>query len=298
MDFSSKEELADYLREHPGADKSLHHVVQKSDDDDGDEGNLVSDVKDYLKDLKGRLKGVPDAVKAAIKTAPKVAQQVLVDKTVRTSVFKSIGKALLESPRTLIHSIVQSAKAEVEAAGTVGRATKKILTGKKLNRNERQEMYKGLTGLAAMALTAKAGHHFIKAFATDFAKQVAIGVVGDLAHEVADFQGLVNDHSDMLKIVKAMSKLVLKGKVAGEDAGDETDQMLTLLSAVVVAKVRDALDKGLSNDEVDAILRGVKDPDLSVGWKVDGKTSSLRSRTIRLAHARSDLRPHLLPLLH
>lgn len=277
----------------------------KTKDDEGDDGNLVSDVKDYLKDLTGRLKGVPTAVKSAIAAAPKVAQQVLANKAFRDSAFKSIGSALRNSPKTLVSSVVSSFKAEVAAAATVGRATKKLMTGKKLNRNERQEFYKGMTGLAAMALTANAGRFFVKAFVKDFAKQVAIGVVGDLAHEVADFQGLVNDHSDMLDIVKTIGTFVSKGRVASDAEGeDDTDDALQALSAVVIARIRDALDKGLSNDEVDDMLRGnTKDPDFTEDWgpktsdKSKGKQGSLRARTIRLAKGNLALRQHLLPIL-
>ena len=152
-DFASPEALKDYLHEHPGADKSKHHVVKHDEGEHHD--------KEPKKSWKDSIKSLSEKAQGFFKSAPKIAKQFVEDEDFRRKTLLDAHKRLTEAPEKVVKDLVETAKHEVKEFKEAGAGVKAVLKGEKMTDHQKKAFktvafHLALTA-AATALTATGG---------------------------------------------------------------------------------------------------------------------------------------------
>ena len=249
----------------------------------------------------------------------------------RRKKMQQLGRAIKKGAKALAGRIVHAVKAEVHEVWEGVKALGQVLTpgSPPLDKKQKKAMY-GLGAYVAGAALAAAGGGALMAgaaVAKSFSLHVGIKAVSHLAdsffvHYEWGVEGSHIVHGVQHAAPHAMAHVLSGAKdvlthIASEKDDDKAGEVLVEAMVLAVSKV---LDEGMSDDDVKRMLSGADDDDYDdaadipaldklkdksdksdksegKGGKGKGKEASLRGRVIRLAHARPDLRPHLLPIV-
>lgn len=301
-EFPTPEALKDYLADHPNADPKNHTVAKpgggkgegedeepekKEKPEKGDEGG--GGVSAKLKSFLGKVKGVPKATAEAVSKAPKQVQKFVADPEARKSAVSTLGKAIQESPKKIVSKLHESAKKELKELKHATHAARKALRKppEKWTKEDWKAVYAAGVYVAGAAVAAAGGGPLmaVAMVGKSFAMHVGIKAM----HEVLD--------NGFLHFEAGETVLHALHFASEDEGGDEDEEALITSLVVAVARV---LEEGISDEDMESILKGTEEPDFEDFGQPkasEDKEASLREATIRLAHARPDLRPHLLPLL-
>jgi len=117
IEFSSKEEFQDYLKNHPNADPK-NHSVKKSE---------IGAASKAISGLLDKMKGAKKSLVNIIKKAPEDTQKMLFDDKARKEAMGKISGGIKKSPEKLAKKILEAAKGEFEEFGHAMKASKKLL---------------------------------------------------------------------------------------------------------------------------------------------------------------------------
>lgn len=335
MEFDTQEALDKYLEEHPGADKSKHTVKEDGGDDDSSLMSLENQVKLHVKQVvfddfadawkasKGAFSKLVGSVKPTsekrgdivsnLKVAGEATRTFFANRKYRREKMGQIGESIKGGAKALGNRILHAVKAEVHEVGVGVKALGQVLTpgSKPLDKKQKKALY-GLGAYAAGAAMTAAGAGAIMATAAvgkSFALHVGIKAVSHMADSFFTHYEWGVEGSHILHGVEHVMSHLASVRTSADSAEDQQAIMEALVLSVATV-----LSKGMSDDEVERMLSGADDDayddvadipaidKLEEKAKEEGsgrdKKASLRGRTIRLAHARPDLRPHLLPILN
>lgn len=186
-EFSSPGALREYLHDHPGADRSKHHVVKKDqkgsprhEDSQGGDGEDHGHKEEKpKKSLKERLQSLSEKAKSFVKSAPKEVSKFLTDDVHRRKTMTAASAALEKAPAKLVKNVVDTVKHEVHEFKEAGAGIKAVMSGKKMDDHQKKALktvafHVGLT-VAATALTVSGGPLAgLAAFGKSMAKHVAM----------------------------------------------------------------------------------------------------------------------------
>ena len=350
MEFDSQEALEKYLKDHPGADKSKHTVKK----DDGGKGKsdgesslgsrlrenvraiLFDDFKDAWSESKKAYNDIVSSVKpkanrqdivGGLKSSGTATKTFFSNRKYRREKMRDLGKSIKDGAKAIGARIAHAAKSEVHEVMHGAKALKQVLTpgSKPLDKKQKKAMYALGAYAAGAAVTAAGGGALMAAGALgkSFATHVGIKAISHLADSffVHYEWGLEASHAahGASHVGKAAWE-VMSRFAAEKDGGKDDDAGYTDMFSAVVVAVSKALEDGMDDDAVKAMLEGEdddryddadipaidklqekgakagKDGKSDKGGKSD-KDAALRRRVIRLAHSRPDLRPHLLAAL-
>ena len=303
-EFPSPEALKDYLHEHPKADPANHSVgggkgeggkeeekAEPKSDKKKDEGGAKapSKVHGFLAGIKGISKAMVDSVT----NAPAKVHAFVTDKSSRDETLKSVASAVRESPQKVSDSVWAGAKKEVHELKHAGKALAKALSKprKDWDAEDKKAVYGATLYVVGAVMAASGGGAVMAAGAVG--KSFALHVAAKAMHHAID-NGFTHFEGG-----ETVVHLVEHLHLAAD--GDEADQRL-LMDHLTVA-VGAVLDKGVSDAEMEDILKGSKEPSMDdfgqpkEAKEPKGKEASLRANLIRLAHQNPALRQHILPIL-
>ena len=336
MEFDTQEALDKYLEDHPNADKSKHSV--KSDGDDENDPDLMTlenrlkmhvkqvvfdDFADAWKASKGAFGKLVESVKPTsekrsnivdnLKKAGESTRAFFANRKYRREKMGQLGKSIRGGAKEIGKRILHAAKAEVHEVGVGVKALGQVLTpgSKPLDKDQKKALY-GLGAYAAGAALTAAGAGALMATAAvgkSFALHVGAKAVSHMANSFfTHYEWGVEGAHVAEGIAHAMSHMASSRTSADSDEDRQAIMEALLLSVSTV------LSDGMSDDDVERMLSGADDDayddasDIRAIDKLEeksegagsgkGKKASLRGRVIRLAHARPDLRPHLIPILN
>jgi hypothetical protein len=261
-EFSDDKALREYLKEHPGADKSLHKVVKPEahegpgdekghDKGHGDEHGEAAPKKSW----KERFKGLSDKAKAFVKTAPAAVKSFIQDDAFRRTALMAAHKSLEEAPKKMVRKLVDTAKEEVHEFKAAGQGIKAVLSGKKMDKHQKHAFKKvafhvGLT-VAATALTAAGGPLVAAAaFGKSMAKHVAMKAASNALshlHILQEFGHVGHGIAEILeKFAADQSK---KAPVDHEEA----------MMKLIIAAVAKEIEKLDDHSTIDGALNAMGD---------------------------------------
>jgi hypothetical protein len=224
--------------------------------------------------------------------------------------LKAFSKSIKDSVKTLGKRIHHAVQAEVKEAWTGVKAFGQILTpgSPPLDKKQKKALYGLGAYVAGATITAIGGGALLAgaAVAKSFSLHVGIKAVSHLADSFfVHYEWGVEGSHIVHGITHALSHVA-------SEKDDKAGQALIEAMILAVSKV---LDTGMSEKDVERMLSGEDANDYDDVKDIPGidklkaksdkenkkpdtdKEASLRRRVIRLAHARPDLRLHLLPVI-
>lgn len=268
-------------------------------------------VESKLQGLFRKVKGVSSGMLDAVKKAPAEVGKLIVDQEHRAKALTGIASGLRKAPEKTIKKILSSTKSELHEIKHAGKATVKLLKQgpKALDKKDLSAMY-ATGGYVAGALLAAvppggllmASGAIGKAFALHVGLKAVNHALDNLAVHAENLhagQHIVH-HLMHVFASKDPDVRMLARRVLAADAKEDEDEMQEALIAYIMAHTAKQLEDGITDEDMEQILQEKKperkEPKPDKKDK-EPKKASLRSQTIRLAHANPSLRPYLLPLL-
>jgi hypothetical protein len=281
--FETKEEADSHAKGHESEDENHNS-------DHGDVHSPEGSLKNKLKGFFGKLKDTPKSVKEFLSSAPPKVQKFVVDKEHRKEVTANMAEAMKKGAKSIPSLVKEATKDELKEIKDGVKAVKKIFKKppEKLTGHDKKALYAVGAYVAASVVTGvTAGAGGAAAmFGKSFIKHVAFKAVshaidrGFTHFEVGEsaLHGFhhFTDHLASLKF--------------SED--EEGDPLNETLVAYIHEAIRQVLEKGLSDEDMEEILKTVNEKTSS-----KAKEATLRGQLIRLAHSNPDLRPLLLPVI-
>lgn len=209
----------------------------------------------------------------------------------------------------IAHQITHAIKTEVEEVKDGFKSFKQVLTkgSPPLTKKQKKAMYSTGAYVAGAAITAVGGGAL--AVATKVGSAFAIHVaIKAISHMADSFFTHFEWGTEASHVVHAVSHIASTRKTSKEGDAEHNEAIIEAL----VRSVAKVLSDGLSDKDIESMLAGEDDKAYDEGadipaleklkakgerQKSSDKEAALRSRVIRLAHTRTDLRPHLIPLL-
>lgn len=265
LEHSSKEEMQKYLKEHPNADPKNHTVREKS--------KVVHEI-DAPKETKGflnKLKGVKDSVKKALIEAPEQVQKIFTDPATRKKALGDIAAKAKKDSEKIVAVVRESASKELEtvktAVGAFQKLTRKPPEGWD---DEDFKAVKKVTAYAVDAAVAAAGGGPLLAISSvgqSFVQNVALKAIGEM------FPKAKRPIEDLLDLAEEAVEVADWLRLASKKKSDKDSPEENLFKQITIA-VTKALEKGLSDKDMEDIMRGEKPP----------KGKQARKPLIRLAY--------------
>ena len=336
-EFPSQQALEDYLDDHPNAAKEKHWVAgedgadgEKKDEGESkdkkpkdeeapskDEGEAKKEpsnsaVSGTLKNFLSKVKGASKSIVDSVQQAPKEVQRLVSDPEARKTALSNAAEAVKKAPKEMVKRIYDAAKKEAHEIKHAGHAVGKIIKGEKLDKSDKKAIYSVGVYVAGAALAATGGGALIAAGAIgkSFVAHVAIKAVhgllddGFLHFEAAE--SVAHGIGHVMHVMEHVASDERARLIRAAEEGDE-EVLQAALVAQITAYVAKVLKDGVPDEDMESIMKGAdEDPDINglpdepkvKSMKgTPGKEASLRERLIRLAHARPEMRPHILPLL-
>lgn len=166
MEHSSPKEMKEYLKEHPKADRSKHHVEKKQEKDAPKEEGGSHEEGDAHKDapkksLKEHIKTLSEKAQAFVKASPPEIKKFLTNDAHRRKTLTAAHGVLKSLPEATVKRVIKTVKEEIHEWKEAGAGVKAVLSGKKMSSHEKKAFKKvafhvGLT-VAATALTVSGG---------------------------------------------------------------------------------------------------------------------------------------------
>jgi hypothetical protein len=247
MEHASPEALKEYLQDHPKADPAKHTIVER----DISEGPSEDEHKDdhghghhpkFLGGLRGLVK--------KLKNAPAAVKKFVQDAEHRKEVTSKSAEGIKKSPKSYVQKLVKVLKHEGQEFKDAFAGVSGLMKGKKPTPEQKHAIKTVATHLAitgaAVALSgagpALAATAAGKAIARHIALKAVSEVMGDL-HILDEFGHIGHG------LMHIMEKLA-----AEEDKKDFSPE--EALSALVMKKIQEQLEKGISEKD---ILESLKD---------------------------------------
>lgn len=282
-----------------------------------DEGEAKSEPSDSavaskLKSFLAKMKGASKSIVDSIQKAPKEVQRLVSDPEARKTALTNVADAVKKAPKEIAKRIYDAAKKEAHEIKHAGHAVGKIVKGEKLDKKDKKAIYAVGVYVAGATLAAAGGGALLAAGAIgkSFAAHVAIKAVHGLLDDgFTHFEAAESVAHGIEHVMHVMEHVASDEHArllkAAEDGDEEVLQ--AALVAQITAYVAKVLRDGVPDEDMEGILNGAdEDPDIdglpdepkvkSMKGK-PGKEASLRTRLIRLAHARPEMRPLILPLV-
>jgi hypothetical protein len=259
--------------------------------------------KDTFSTFLQSAKGIPATMGKALKSAGKEVQQIVVDPEYRRDALYKMGETIKKSPGKVSKQIHKAAKKEMKELKHAAHALGKVLRKPphKWTSEDKHAVYAAAVYVAGAAIAGSTGGALAAAgiLGQSFAKHVAIKAL----HDILD-KGFLHFEAGEAGVHGIGHIIEHLSHVAGDEEGEVSEDPALekkLIDYLTVA-VGHVLAKGISNEEMQKILKDEHadfDPDsLPDPKKAKAKKKgSLRTATIRAAHADPELRPFLLPLL-
>lgn len=284
-EFPSAEALKEYLKEHPNADPANHTVKKPSEGEgkgDSDEGGEYEDVPEWAsletktKGFLGKIKGLSKSMVKAVANAPKKVQQIVSDPEARKEALTSMATAVKKSPKVIANSVYEGAKKELKELKHAGHALGKVLRKppEEWTKEDKKAVYGAAVYVAGAAVAAAGGGPLVAAGA--LGRSFALRVGAKAMHNIIDtgftyFEAAETSAHGLHHVLHVMEHMHL--------AADEDEKLQQALIAELTAAVTKVLADGISNEEMEEILKGDAevDPDdfaqpkVSKGKKATGE---------------------------
>lgn len=297
---------------------------------------LFDDVEDAWSETKDAFDDVIKAVDrvktnarnrhiiSAFRRANRATKTFFSNRTFRRRKMRELGKSIKDGAKALGRRILQAVKGEVKDVWTGVKALAQVMTpnSSALTKEQKKGLYSLGSYVVGASVTAAGGGALMAsgAVAKSFALHVGIKSVSQAADALANH----------VETAQAGGNFLLHIAASKDELSDK--QLGGIVEAMVLA-VAKVLDEGMSDDDVARMLSGEDDDaygsseveipaidklkakadlksaeaaaqqarqDLGEAQQEEAKSdkeASLRGRVIRLAHARPDLRPHLLAVI-
>jgi hypothetical protein len=255
---ATKDELEQYLKDHPKADKSKHTVKgegtpkeEKPKEEKKPKKTIKKTVKEKTKEVKEKIersveerlnemKNLSNVAKANIESLPQKSKEILIDPEKRKEAMQKSAKTLREKSVQFGKKLVKEFKHEVKEAGS---GVKKILKGEKPNKAEVKAIATLAVEVGAAAAVASSGGAMIGA-----------GYLGKslIKHTV------LSAINPWLGNIYILGQAVdLASKIASEEEKELSDKELTaIIVTSVMEVVADQLEKGMSDEEAIQAMNG------------------------------------------
>jgi hypothetical protein len=269
-EFSSPEALKEYLKEHPGADKSKHTVAKPEEAKKPEAEKEPHAEKEHgeqkpKKSWKERFKGLTEAAVSFVKNAPKVTKQFIEEDAFRRKTLMSAHKTLTEAPKKMVQNLVETAKHEVKEFKEAGAGIKAVIKGGKMNDHQRKAFKAVAThlaiGAAAAALTASGVGTAMGVFAKGMARHIAMKSVtkalGHL-HVIEELEhighGVTHFLSHLASDQQSPEAVFQRYVVAAEQGKDlDPDEIMGNFVTAAVAKEM----QGFSDEDLEKVMNDV-----------------------------------------
>lgn len=239
-EFSSKEELAKYLKSHPDADPK-NHSVKKQD----------SGTSKTVSGILNKMKGAKASLVAIIKKAPEATQKMLFDSETRKEAMSKISEGVKKAPGKLASKIYESAKGEFEDFGHAMKASTKLLKKPPgpFTKEDKAAFYSAgsyITGAVLAAIPPGGAIAALGAVASSFKMHVGIKAASQLMDK-----GFL--HFEWAETALAVVKM------GGEDKDeDKSKKVEEAFFRALAENIADQL-KDLDDDAIAEIMKGVKE---------------------------------------
>lgn len=268
MEFSSPEALENYLKEHPHADKSRHTVVEHSSEGKGESGGKSEEGGGS--GVKGKLKALIDKVKpkgsilSALKKAPEAVHKFVADGEYRGAALKKMAEGAKKSPKALGKKIAQAAKKELHEIQHATHAAKKLFKKPPgpFSKEDKKALYAAGAYVAHTVMAAIPPGGAIMAagaLGNSFAAHIGLKTVSSLldtgfvhyewAASLFHGVGHILEHSASAKVAE------------DDDTGGDDDKLTEAFMEALVRVVTEKMEKGLSEEDMEKILKGEELPD-------------------------------------
>lgn len=141
--FGTREEMQNYLKKHPNADRTKHHVVEpKGPQKKEDDGEAATKTKGgFFARVAEKFKDVKDSVLAVIKKSPEHVHQYLGDPTYRKEVAGKMVTTAKKSPKKILTTMLHAVHHEYKE-NKQGIAALRKLAGKgSLDKSDKKALY-------------------------------------------------------------------------------------------------------------------------------------------------------------
>jgi hypothetical protein len=262
----AKAKYEEYVQEHPDTTKTWDDPTFYKKPDPNERPTVYDDL--------------PEDVAQEVADADEDQRALVEDTTRRNNWLDRLADGVKARSKELTHRVVDAAKEALDEFKTAGKAVGKVVRGEKLEKDDKKALFAvglqaaqaGLavaTGAGAVALAGSVAGNILKGVAV----KAVLGAMGDRLNLLGDVGEVVQGVSQLLK--------------TGSDEEPTDDEVLEAWAQLLVASLHRELRQGLSEKEVVRALRHRHEYQKP-------RAASLRSRTVRLAYARPDLRPVLL----
>lgn len=241
LEFSSKEEMEEYLKDHPNADPKNHSVKKQ----DSGTSKAVSGILD-------KMKGAKASLVAIIKKAPEATQKMLFDTETRKEAMGKISEGVKKAPGKLASKLYESAKGEFEDFGHAMKASTKLLKKPPgpFTKEDKAAFYSAgsyVTGAVLAAIPPGGAIAALGAVAHSFQMHVGIKAASTLLDK-----GFL--HYEWADTVLSVAKMG-----GGKDKGaDKSKKVEEAFFRALAENIADQL-KDLDDDAITEIMKGVKE---------------------------------------
>lgn len=252
IEFPTEDARKKYLDDHPNADPKNHSVTDSRMPAKG-ESPASTDIKGRLQSLFNSIKP-KKSIADSLKGASEAVHKVIVSKDSRDEFTSQVAQAVKKSPKTLSSKILESAKSELHELGHAVKASKKLFKKPPgpFSKADKAAFYSAGAYAASTALALiPPGGPMIAAAA--LGKSFALHVGIKAASTMLDKGFLHFEWAET--VLHAVAKLA-STKSAAEKAEAEEAAFMEGLTRIV----GETLAKGISDDEIEKIMKGVEMP--------------------------------------
>jgi hypothetical protein len=244
MEHTSPKALREYLREHPGADKTKHTVTKHEKEHHEEEAPKKS--------WKERLQGLSDKAKNFLKEAPKAVKQFVEDEAYRSAALEVARKTIREAPEKTVKKFIETAKHEVKEFKEAGQGIAAVLKGGKMSDHQKKAFKTVATHMAvtvaAAALTTTGPLAAAGAVGKGLVKHVALKAVANIFAQTHFFEELGHIGHGVKHIME---------KLSAEEQADPEEVMAHIIMAAVTKELEGLSDKDIK-EALESMSEGEK----------------------------------------
>ena len=252
-EFATQEALAEYLKEHPGADKSKHSVKESDKKPGGhEEDKKKPSSGGGLSGFLSSIKGVTKAMADSLAKAPEHVQKFVSDPKERAKVLGEAKAKLKEAPGELGKKIKEAAHEQVKEYKTAGQGVKKLFKGEPLSKHEKKAMFAVALTSANVAIAAVTGGTALAA--GTFGKSMIKSIAMNAAHASMGNLHLLGEARELASGVKEVMEMLKLG-------ADGEDEDMKKFLGYVIQNTMESLDKGVSDKDMEGVLSEKEHPE-------------------------------------
>lgn len=233
---------------------------QKSPDQEPEKGDTKT--RSRLRDLFSKVKGASYEMMESVRKAPAAVHKFILDHEHRNKTLKGLADQIKASPKQMSARILDSARSELHEIGHAVKAVRKLFKKppEKLDKKDKAAMYSaGAYAAGALLAGTPAGSLLLAAGAVGKAFAAHVGIKA--VHRLMDKGFLHFEWGESLLHGAHPVLHDLAGGLHHVLASDGDEDNGEILFEGLTRVIADTLAKGVSEDEMKEILRGVKVPD-------------------------------------